>query len=299
MNEAGYIKLHRSLLSWEWHDVPCMMAIWVTLLAMANREPGNYHGQVVPVGSLITSYRHLSQQTGISINQVRECLRKLQKTGEITVKATQRNTLINIVNYSKYQCSGFENHTLTDTQTDTVTGTQSGTPAGTQTAPNIRIKNKESRIYTEKENTKEKAGDESEPPAEGIEISDFPFETFWSMYPKHTAERAAQSAFNSATIGTDPKVIISGLKKVIDLQWSRWPEGKQEQFIPNAVNWLKGERWKDDVKSYEPEKNRNQSVKLPEWKKAEETRMDDQEFFDMMGWKEIGNGDHRDDGSMA
>lgn len=107
-------------------------------------------------------------------------------------------------------------------------------------------------LKEKKENTKETKEspfDESEPPASGIEISNTPFDTFWDLYPKKVSKRAALGAWQSAVIAEDPRVIISGLKRVIELQWSKWPNEKR-QFIPNAANWLKNWGWKDEVQPY-------------------------------------------------
>lgn len=85
-----------------------------------------------------------------------------------------------------------------------------------------------------------------------MKIDPSPFELFWSLYPKHTKKNAAMGAFTNALIGTDGNadVIINGLKRVIDLQWSHWPADRQ-RFIPDAVNWLKDGCWTDEI---EPEK---------------------------------------------
>ena len=80
----GWIKLHRKILDWEWYkDYP--------------------KGQQINKGQLITSIAHLSEQTGLSSQQVRTALEKLKSTNEITYKATNKNTLVTIENYSLYQ----------------------------------------------------------------------------------------------------------------------------------------------------------------------------------------------------
>ena len=42
---AGWIKLHRSLLDWEWwHDLPTR-TVFLTMLLMANREDKKWQGR--------------------------------------------------------------------------------------------------------------------------------------------------------------------------------------------------------------------------------------------------------------
>lgn len=54
-------------------------------------------------GQLVSSRRILSAQTGISEQTIRTCLERLQSTHEITIKSTQRNSVITICNYDIYQ----------------------------------------------------------------------------------------------------------------------------------------------------------------------------------------------------
>lgn len=149
----------------------------------------------------------------------------------------------------------------------------------------------------EKTEKKENPLDETEPSAEGITVSDKPWDEFWSMYGKYkkAGEKYAMLAFNNAAITTDTSEILAGLKKVIDLQWSKWPKQKM-QFIPKAENWLKSESWKDDVDLYEPEKPKKAGVVIP--KPEEHKAMDDKEFYKMMGW-EADNGNQQRHGQVA
>lgn len=95
-------------------------------------------------------------------------------------------------------------------------------------------------------------------------ISDTPFETFWNLYPRKEGKRYACSAFTTAMIRDTPEAIIAGLRKVIDLRWSKYPPEEQD-FIPKAEKWLKGLSWQDDVKPYVPKKNTKRKDVLPEY----------------------------------
>ena len=103
MSDSGWICLHRKLLEWEWSDSPNTGWLFITLLLMCNHEPQKWHGQTIERGQRVTSLRKLSAQTGLSLQELRTCLSKLEKTGEITRKSTQSNTLITINNYNTYQ----------------------------------------------------------------------------------------------------------------------------------------------------------------------------------------------------
>lgn len=101
--EEGWIKLHRQFLDWEWHDSPETVTLFVHLLIMANHEGKKWHGQDMSRGQVLTSRDRLSQLTGLSVQQVRTCLGRLEKTGEINQQTTNKYSVITISNYDKYQ----------------------------------------------------------------------------------------------------------------------------------------------------------------------------------------------------
>ena len=104
-----------------------------------------------------------------------------------------------------------------------------------------------------------------------IVISDIPFNTFWELYPRKEGKRFAQGAFTTAMITEKPEVIIAGLKKVIDLRWSKMPP-EEQRYIPKAEKWLKGMCWEDDVQPYR-KKRVKKTEELPEYWNADPIRV--------------------------
>ena len=99
----GWIKLYRSLLHWEWSDVPEMVALWVRLLIMATHEEQQWHGKTISRGQLVTTYLYLCEETGITMQQLRTCLDRLKKSGQITMEVTNKYSIITICKYDSYQ----------------------------------------------------------------------------------------------------------------------------------------------------------------------------------------------------
>lgn len=99
----GWIKIHRSILDWEWYDDINVKTIFIHLILKANIEDKKWHGKIIRRGSLHTSYEHLSQETKLSIDQIRCVFKKLTSTGEITLKSTNKGTTVTLVNYGVYQ----------------------------------------------------------------------------------------------------------------------------------------------------------------------------------------------------
>ena len=103
MENGGWIKLHRKFLNWEWSDSPEMVGLFVHLLLEANHEERKWHGQTILRGQVLTSRDRLAKLTGLSVQQVRTCLNRMEQTGEISRKTTNKFTLVTVSNYDRYQ----------------------------------------------------------------------------------------------------------------------------------------------------------------------------------------------------
>ena len=103
---GGFIKIHRNIRDWGWYDDANTLAVWIHLLVDANYEEKVWHGEVVGIGSLITSTARLSDQTGLSVKQIRTCLERLSEEGKIVTKGASKWTKITICNYESYMLNG-------------------------------------------------------------------------------------------------------------------------------------------------------------------------------------------------
>lgn len=103
---GGFIKIHRNIQDWGWYDDANTLAVWIHLLIDANFEEKVWHGETVGIGSLITSTARLSNQTGLSVKQIRTCLERLSEEGKIVTKGASKWTKITICNYDSYMLDG-------------------------------------------------------------------------------------------------------------------------------------------------------------------------------------------------
>lgn len=104
----GWVKIHRKFQEWEWYDKSEMVHLFLHLLLSANVSDRQWHGMVIKRGQLVTSYESLRERTGLSVRTLRTCLERLEQTGEITRKATNKFSLLTICNYESYQDENFE-----------------------------------------------------------------------------------------------------------------------------------------------------------------------------------------------
>ena len=99
----GFIKLHRKLVAWGWYQDCVVKDVFLHLLLTANFKDSQWMGVTLKKGQLVTSYKHLSEDLAFSVRQVRTAIDKLKSTGEITTEATNRFTIITVVNWEEYQ----------------------------------------------------------------------------------------------------------------------------------------------------------------------------------------------------
>jgi hypothetical protein len=99
----GWIMLHRKIKDWEWYQDLIMFHLFIHLLLLANHENGRWRGVAIQCGQLVTGRKSLSRQLGMEEGQLRSRLEKLEKSGEITIKSTNKFSVITIVNYGAYQ----------------------------------------------------------------------------------------------------------------------------------------------------------------------------------------------------
>lgn len=119
--QQGWIKIHRQFLDWEWYDDNNTKILFLHLLLKANHKPKKYRGKLIEIGQLITGLEVLSNQTGLSIQKIRTAISKLKSTNEITIKSSSKGTVIQVVNYKKYQVVTNEltNHQQTNNKPST------------------------------------------------------------------------------------------------------------------------------------------------------------------------------------
>ena len=98
-----WVKIFRELLQWEWFDKAEMVQLFMYLLLKANSEDRQWQGMLVKRGQLVTSNANMRRDLKLSEQRIRTCIKRLISTGEITYEATNRNVVITICNYGKYQ----------------------------------------------------------------------------------------------------------------------------------------------------------------------------------------------------
>jgi len=105
---SGWIKVHRQILDWEWYSDNNAFRVFIHLLLKANHKDRRFKGIELKAGSVVTSRDILAIETGLSVQQIRTSLDKLKLTNEITSETSSKGTIIQLVNYEKYQIATSE-----------------------------------------------------------------------------------------------------------------------------------------------------------------------------------------------
>ena len=98
-----FIKLDRNILQWRWYKNANTMRVFLHLILTANVYDCAFDKIIIHRGELVTSYERLSQELGLSNQQIRTTIQHLKSTGELTVKRYPKYQVISIVNYALYQ----------------------------------------------------------------------------------------------------------------------------------------------------------------------------------------------------
>ncbi len=110
----GYVKLHRSLLDWGWYDDVNTKVVFIHLLLTARHNAGSYRGYQLKAGDVVIGRDALATALNLSVRSVRTALEHLVDTHELTIKTTNKFSVVSIVNWGKFQ----GNECISDHQND-------------------------------------------------------------------------------------------------------------------------------------------------------------------------------------
>ena len=147
IENKGWIKIHRKIMETSWYKRSTVVHLFIHLLIKANHQENKFfwNGKEITIkrGEFITGLNKLSEETGISIQSIRTALTILKSTNTITIKSTNKFSIIQIVNYDQYQS---EEEKLTSKLTSKVTNNQQTTNKQLTTNKNDKNEKNEKNI---------------------------------------------------------------------------------------------------------------------------------------------------------
>jgi len=232
----GWIKLHRKILDWEWASDPIMMRVWLQLLFDANYEPKRWKGITVDRGQLIFGRIAFAEKCGISERQIRTAMERLKSTNELTIKTTNRFSLVTITKYELYQ---FADDEATSKTTSQMSNKRPANDQQTTTPKELK-----------KERSKETISlvDSEEKPARKKDDYAW-FDELWKAYPRKEGKSGVSNKAKDEIKKTGLDVVMSSIVK-----YRNKIEGKDPQYTMLGSTFFNG-RYKDyiDDTCVEPE----------------------------------------------
>ena len=165
-------------------------------------------------GDFIFGLKNASKELKIPIQPIRTCLEMLKTSGNITIKTTNKFSIISIVNWNTYQ----DQENIINKQINKPLTNKQQTTNNKQEDKNIR--------------SKEYSGE---------------FLSFWVAYPKKIGKDAAWNAWKKRN-GSIPEISIILTAITNQKQAEGWKKDNG-QFIPHPATWINQGRWMDEVKT--------------------------------------------------
>lgn len=210
----GFIKLHRKICNWEWYQDANTFRLFVHLLLNANHKEKSWQGKTINRGQLVVGSEALSAQLGLSRQQIRTSLGKLKSTNEITTRATNKFTLVTLINYSSYQ-----------TRDDLPTNKTTNNPTNEQPTNNQQV--------TTNKNVKNDKNEEE------VKETNSDFESLWAAYGRKGNKKTSLQKFEKLK------------QSDIDLIKIHLPEYVKStptiQFRKDFQTYINQECWNDEI----------------------------------------------------
>lgn len=150
----------------------------------------------------------------MSVRSIRTILDFLKNSQNLTIKTTNKFSVISIVNWSTYQGEDIQNDNQNDKQ-------PTNNRQATDNKQECKELKNEKKTYTDD------------------------FLSFWNEYPKKVGKDAAWKAWKARN-GTIPKisVILAAIStQRASPQWIK----NGGQYVPNPATWINGGRWNDEI----------------------------------------------------
>ena len=103
MEDHTFVKLFRNILTWEWYGDPNTFRVFMHILLKAQYKPTSYKGMTIGSGECVFGRKAWAKELGLSEQQIRTAISHLQSTNEITIKSTNKFSVIHVVKWEFWQ----------------------------------------------------------------------------------------------------------------------------------------------------------------------------------------------------
>lgn len=141
--DNGWSKLYRSLLHWRWFKFSETLHLFIYCILKANHKDISWQGIEIKRGEFVTSLKTITEETGLTTQKIRTSTNRLKSTSEITIKSTNKYTIITVCNYDVYQTDAKGEQQAEQQANQQTTNKQVTTNKNEKNIKNIKKENKE------------------------------------------------------------------------------------------------------------------------------------------------------------
>lgn len=226
----GWLKLYRSILDSAVFQDAEILKVWIWLLCNVAFEQHDTicYGKVIHLkpGQIATGRKKIAQCTDLNENKVYRALTGLKSLGNIEIKATNKYSIITVVNWDKYQDENGK-RTANEQQTNSETATEEQQNNSKRTQhKNGKNGKKEKNIY----------------------ICSF-FQSVWDEYPKKLGKNKVTKAAMEQLEEAGEDAVMSAVRRYVE-KIKR--DGTDEKYIMHGSTFFNG-AWRDYVVEDKPE----------------------------------------------
>lgn len=246
----GYVKLWRKTIDSGIMQNPVLWTFWSWCLIKASHKPCKimvcYQEVPLEAGQFVFGRKMAAKELRLTQQSIRTCVASLVKMENLTIKSTNKFSVITITNWHIYQeCENEINHQINQQLTSNQPATNQQLTTNKNVKKNIQVKDRLEDINSHCANS-----DESAPMATPKKHIPYTkdFETFWRAYPRKTGKGAAWNSWRrlNGSKPDDMEIILNAIDQHRRTeQWNR--DGGQ--YIPLPATWLNQRRWEDDPES--------------------------------------------------
>ena len=235
----GWLKLYRSILDSAVFQDAEVLKVWIWLLCNVAFEQHDTicYGKVIHLkpGQIATGRKKIAQCTDLNENKVYRALNALKSLGNIEIKATNKYSIITVVNWDKYQDENVK-RTSSEQQNNSKTTTE---------------EQQDDSKRTQHKNGKNGNNGKKE---KNIYICSF-FQSVWDEYPKKLGKnkvtKAAMEQLEEAGEATVMDAVRNYSEKIKR-------DGTDEKYIMHGSTFFNG-AWREYVVNEKPEEPMRQA----------------------------------------
>ena len=146
--DTTYIKLFRKMLSWEWYGDTVTTRVFLHILLNAQYKPSRYKGHDIGAGECVFGRKKWAKDLGLTEQQVRTAINHLKSTNEITIRATNKFSVITVEKWAFWQIE--EGGATTKSTNKSTTNQPTTNQQLTTYKESKKVKNKESSLLIER-----------------------------------------------------------------------------------------------------------------------------------------------------